>query len=185
MFVWVILGVSVLLIAIFLIGIYNTLVQLRQRVQNAWSQVDVQLKRRYDLIPNLVQTVKGYAQHEKTTLDAVTRARNLAVNAENMQAQMQAENALTGALRSLFAVAEAYPELKADKNFLQLQSELSDMESRIAYSRQFYNDTVQKFNTKIEVFPNNLLAGPFGFAQADYFSLQEEPMAREAVRVEF
>jgi LemA protein len=160
-------------------------VQLRQRVQNAWSQVDVQLKRRYDLIPNLVNAVKGYAQHEKATLENVTQARNMAIAASNVRDQAQAENMLSGALKSLFAVAEAYPELKANTNFLQLQAELSDTESKIAFSRQFYNDTVQKFNTKIELFPNNLVAGMLGFQMVDYFTLQGEPAARQAVQVQF
>jgi LemA protein len=180
-----ILGVIVILLAVFLISVYNNLVQLRQRVQNSWAQVDVQLKRRYDLIPNLVGAVKGYAQHEKATLEGVTQARNMAMNAGNIQEQMQAENMLTGALRSLFAVAEAYPELKANTNFMQLQAELTDTESKIAFSRQFYNDTVQKFNTKIELFPTNLVAGMLGFAMVDYFNLQGEPDARQAVKVEF
>jgi len=180
-----ILGVIVILLAVFLISVYNSLVQLRQRVQNAWAQVDVQLKRRYDLIPNLVGAVKGYAQHEKATLEGVTQARNMAMNAGNIQEQMQAENMLSSALRSLFAVAEAYPELKANTNFMQLQAELTDMESKIAFARQFYNDTVQKFNTKIELFPTNLVAGMLGFAMVDYFNLQGEPDARQAVKVEF
>jgi LemA protein len=180
-----ILGVIVVLLAVFLISVYNNLVQLRQRVQNAWAQVDVQLKRRYDLIPNLVGAVKGYAQHEKATLEGVTQARNMAMNAGNIQEQMQAENMLSSALRSLFAVAEAYPELKANTNFMQLQAELTDTESKIAFARQFYNDTVQKFNTKIELFPTNLVAGMLGFAMADYFNLQGEPDARQAVKVEF
>jgi len=182
---FIILGVVVVLLAVFLIGIYNSLVQLRQRVQNAWSQVDVQLKRRYDLIPNLVNAVKGYAQHEKATFESVTQARNMAMNAGNLQEQMQAENMISNALRSLFAVAEAYPELKANTNFLQLQSELTDTEGKIAYARQFYNDTVQKFNTKVELFPNNLVAGMLGFAMVDYFTLQGEPDARQAINVEF
>ncbi|WP_198306657.1 LemA family protein [Dehalobacterium formicoaceticum] len=181
----IIIGVVLVLLAVFLVAIYNNLVQLRQRVQNSWAQVDVQLKRRYDLIPNLVNAVKGYAQHEKSTLETVTQARNMAINAGNLQEQMQAENMLSSALRSLFAVAEAYPELKANTNFLQLQAELSDTESKIAFSRQFYNDTVQKFNTKIELFPNNLVAGMLGFAMVDYFTLQGEPDARQAVKVEF
>ena len=181
----IIVGVIVVLLAVFLIGIYNSLVQLRQRVQNAWSQVDVQLKRRYDLIPNLVNAVKGYAQHEKATFETVTQARNMAMNAGSVKEQIQAENMISGALRSLFAVAEAYPELKANTNFLQLQSELSDTESKIAFARQFYNDTVQKFNTKIELFPNNLVAGMLGFAMVDYFTLQGEHDARQAVKVEF
>jgi LemA protein len=137
------------------------------------------------LFPNLVNAVKGYAQHEKATFESVTQARNMALNAGNLQEQMQAENMISNALRSLFAVAEAYPELKANTNFLQLQSELTDTESKIAYARQFYNDTVQKFNTKIELFPNNLVAGMLGFAMVDYFTLQGEPDARQAVKVEF
>lgn len=179
------IGVIVILLAVFLIITYNALVQLRQRVQNAWSQVDVQLKRRYDLIPNLVNAVKGYAQHEKTTLESVTQARNMAMAAGNVKDQARAENMLSGALKSLFAIAEAYPELKANTNFIQLQSELSDTESKIAFARQFYNDTVQKFNTKIEIFPNNLVAGMLGFQMVDYFTLQGEAEARQAVKVEF
>jgi LemA protein len=179
------MGILVVVLAVFLIGMYNGLVQLRQRVQNAWSQVDVQLKRRYDLIPNLVAAVKGYAQHEQATLEKVTQARNMALAAGNVREQAQAENMLSGALKSLFAVAEAYPELKANTNFLQLQAELSDTESKIAFSRQFYNDTVQKFNTKIELFPNNLFAGMLGFQMVDYFTLQGETEARQAVKVEF
>jgi LemA protein len=185
MVVWLAIGAVVVVIAVFLVGIYNGLVQLRQRVQNAWAQVDVQLKRRYDLIPNLVNTVKGYAQHEKTTLENVTQARNMAMSAQNIKDQAQAENMLSDALKSLFAVAEAYPELKANANFLQLQAELSDTESKIAFARQFFNDTVQKFNTKIEIFPNNLVAGMLGFQMADYFTLQGENEARQSVSVQF
>ncbi len=181
----IIIAVLVVFLAVFLIGIYNTLVQLRQRVQNAWSQVDVQLKRRYDLIPNLVNAVKGYAQHEQSTFETITRARNMAINAEDVKAQSQAENMLSGALKNLFAVAEAYPELKANTNFLQLQGELSDTENKISFARQFYNDTVQKFNTKIEIFPNNLVAGMLGFGGVDYFTLQGEPAERQAVEVKF
>ncbi len=182
---WIAIVILAVLLAVFLVSIYNSLVQLRQRVKNAWSQVDVQLKRRYDLIPNLVNTVKGYAQHEKSTLESVTQARNMAMAAGNVKEQAEAENMLSGALRSMFAVAEAYPELKANTNFLQLQGELSDTESKIAFARQFYNDTVQKFNTKIEVFPNNLVAGLLGFQMADYFTLQGEPETQQAVKVEF
>lgn len=185
MVIGAVIGVLVVLLGGFLIVTYNNLVQLRQRVQNAWAQVDVQLKRRYDLIPNLVNAVKGYATHEKTTLENVTQARNIAANAGTVREQINAENMLTGALRSLFAVAEAYPELKANTNFLQLQAELSDTESKIAFSRQFYNDTVQKFNTKIELFPTNLVAGLLGFGMVDYFNLQGEYEARQAVKVEF
>lgn len=179
------IGVVVLFVVMFLISVYNGLVRLRQRVKNSWSQVDVQLKRRYDLIPNLVNAVKGYAQHEKGTLEAVTEARTMALAAGTVKEQSQAENMLSGALKSLFAVAEAYPDLKANTNFLQLQTELSDTESKISFARQFYNDTVQKLNTKIELFPNNLVAGILGFQHADYFTLQGEPEARQTVKVEF
>jgi len=182
--IFIAIGV-VVLVAIFLISTYNSLVQLRQRVQNAWAQVDVQLKRRYDLIPNLVGAVKGYAQHEQATLENVTKARNMAIAAGNVKEQIQAENMLSGALKSLFAVAEAYPDLKANTNFLQLQTELTDTESKIGFARQFYNDTVQKFNTKIEMFPTNLFASILGFGIVDYFNLQAETEARQAVKVEF
>ncbi len=178
-------GVFILLMLVFFITTYNSLVKLRQRVQNAWAQVDVQLKRRYDLIPNLIATVKGYAGHEQETLERVTQARNMAANAGSRQEQIQGENMLSGALRSLFAVAEAYPDLKSNTNFLQLQNELGDTESKIAFSRQFYNDTVQKLNTKIEVFPTNLIASMLGFGMVDYFNLQGEAEARQAVRVDF
>ena len=130
------------------VGFYNGLVNLRNRCENAWSQVDVQLRRRYDLIPNLVETVKGYAKHEKETFQKVTEARNMAINAESVKEQEQAENMLTGTLKSLFAVAENYPDLKANQNFLMLQEELAGTEGKIAYSRQFYNDCVMKYNTK-------------------------------------
>lgn len=184
MLIGVLAGLLLIVVA-FLIATYNKLVQLRQRVQNAWSQVDVQLKRRYDLIPNLVNTVKGYAQHEKDTLERVTQARNMAIEAGNITDQAKAENMLSGALKSLFAVAEAYPELKANTNFMQLQTEISDTESKISYARQFFNDTVQIFNTKIEVFPNNLVAGMMGFQMVDYFTLQGEVEARQNVKVNF
>ena len=180
-----IVGALVLLLGLFLIITYNGLVKLRQRVQNAWSQVDVQLKRRYDLIPNLVNTVKGYATHEKETFENVTRARTMAMGAGTVADQSQAENMLSGALKTLFAVAENYPDLKANTNFVKLQDELTDTESKIAFSRQFYNDIVQKFNTKIELFPTNLVAGMLGFQKADYFTLQGEPEARQAVQVNF
>lgn len=181
-----IITISVLLVLfIFLIVTYNSLVQLRQRLQNAWSQVEVQLKRRYDLIPNLLNTVQGYAAHEKGTFEEITRVRSQAISATSVAEQSQAENRLSQALRSLFAVAENYPELKANTNFLQLQEELSSTESKIAYSRQFYNDTVQKYNTRIELFPTNLVAGILGFGAAEYFTLQDEPEARQTVEVKF
>lgn len=181
----IIAGALLVAFIVFLIATYNNLVQLRQRLRNAWSQVDVQLKRRYDLIPNLVSTVQGYAAHEKETLEEIARMRSQAMAATSVSEQSQAEGMLSGALRRLFAVAENYPELKANTNFMQLQEELSSTESKIAYSRQFYNDTVQKFNTRLELFPTNLVAGMLGFGMADYFTLQNEPEARNVVQVKF
>ena len=165
---------------------YNGLVKSRNRVDNAWSQIDVQLKRRYDLIPNLVETVKGYAAHERQTLEAVTNARSNAINAQesgNVAQQAQAENVLSGALKSLFAVAESYPDLKANQNFLQLQEELTSTEDRIAYARQFYNDSVLNYNNKIQVFPRNVLAGVFNFEKREYF--EGDPEASGPVKVQF
>lgn len=173
----------VLLLAVFVISAYNGLVTLRQRVKNAWAQVDVQLKRRYDLIPNLVNTVKGYASHERETFEQITRARSQAMGAQTVDEQAGAENMLTGALKTLFAVAENYPELKADRNFRQLQEELTNTESKIAFARQFYNDTVQKYNIRTQVFPSNLIAGLFGFTGKAYFNV--EGAEREAVEVRF
>ncbi len=181
---WVIIAVVVLVI-VFLIATYNRLVSLRQRIKNAWAQIEVQLKRRYDLIPNLVNTVKGYASHEKETFESVTRARNMAIQAKDVNEQAGAENMLSGALKSLFAVAESYPALKADANFRQLQEELTNTEGKIAFSRQFYNDTVMNYNTTIQRFPTVLIAGMFGFLKENYFNLDEEAAAREAVKVEF
>lgn len=173
-----------LLLAVFAaIGIYNRLVTLRNRVDNAWSQIDVQLRRRYDLIPNLVETVKGYAAHEKETLDKVISARNAAMGAQTVKEHSDAENMLTGTLRSLFAVAEAYPDLKANQNFLMLQEELSGTESKIAYARQFYNDSVMTFNTAIQQFPGNVFASVFGFSAREYFEI--EAAAAEAPKVSF
>ncbi len=173
----------VLLVVVAFIGIYNRLVVLRNRVDNAWSQIDVQLKRRYDLIPNLVETVKGYAAHESQTLQRVTEARNMAINATGVREQGQAENMLTGALKSLFAVAEAYPELKANQNFMMLQEELSGTESKIAYARQFYNDSVLQYDNALEMFPTNIMASMFNFQPKPYF---EAPAAdREPVKVSF
>lgn len=181
---WAILGI-VALIVVSLVGIYNRLVTLRQRIKNAWAQIEVQLKRRYDLIPNLVNTVKGYATHEQETFMKVTEARNMAIQAKDVGEQAGAENMLSGALKTLFAVAENYPELKADANFRQLQEELTNTEGKIAFSRQFYNDTVMTYNTSIEKFPTVLIAGMFGFHKEEYFNLDEEAEARQAVTVEF
>jgi len=176
--------VLLLVLVVAVIALYNRLIVLRNRVDNAWSQIDVQLRRRYDLIPNLVETVKGYAKHEQETFEKVTQARNMAINAGSVAEQGAAENMLTGALKSLFAVAEAYPELKANTNFMQLQEELTGTESKIAYARQFYNDSVMSFNTAIQSFPANLLAGVFGFTGREYFEI-ELAEARETPQVSF
>lgn len=172
---WVFPGFIVLVFAVivFLIGLYNRLIVLRNRVDNSWAQIDVQLKRRWDLIPRLVETVKGYMQHEASTLEAVIAARNFATNAHGVAEQGQAENQLAGALKSLFAVAEAYPDLKADVGFQKLQDELTGTEDKIAYARQFYNDSVMSFNTAIQSFPANVVAGMFGFAVREYFEIDQ------------
>ena len=179
---FVIIGVIVLLILFLWFG-YNKLVRLRNQVEAAWSQIDVQLKRRYDLIPNLVETVKGYAAHERETLEAVTAARQQAINAEGVENQAQAENMLTATLRQLFAVSEAYPDLKANQNFLALQEELTGTEGRIAFARQFYNERVLVYDNALEQVPTNLLAGMFNFEQRQYFEAEEA--SRQPVRVDF
>lgn len=181
----IIVIVLLLLIGVFLMVTYNSLVILRQRVQNSWSQIDIQLKRRHDLIPNLVEIVKGYAKHEQETFEKVTAARTSAISAQNINEQLAAENILSGALKSLFAVAEAYPELKANTNFLELQSQLTDTEDKISFARQFYNDTVQKFNTKIELFPFNLIAGFLGFEMVSYYSLGPSSSERDSLKINF
>jgi len=182
-------GLIVILVAfglavIFAIGIYNRLVTLRNRCDNSWAQVDVQLRRRYDLIPNLVETVKGYAKHEREVFQKVTEARSQAINAGTVKDQGAAENMLSGALKSLFAVVENYPDLKANQNFLMLQEELAGTEGKIAYARQFYNDNVMQFNLKQQVFPSNIIASMFNFKEKEYFEI-EEPEAREPVEVKF
>jgi LemA protein len=181
--VGIIVGVLVVLVILVFILSYNGLVRLRNRIDNAWSQIDVQLKRRYDLIPNLVETVKGYAAHERQTLESVTQARANAINAQGPQQQAEAENVLSGALKSLFAVAEAYPDLKANQNFLSLQEELTSTEDRVAYARQFYNDSVLSYNNKLQTFPRNVIAGMFNFEKREYF--EGEPEATGPVRVQF
>jgi LemA protein len=173
---WIILGVIVL-IALFGIVVYNRLVSLRQTVNQAWSDISVQLKQRHDLVPNLVETVKGYAAHERGTLEAVTQARNAAVSAASPEAQAKAENMLTGALRQLFALSEAYPDLKANQNFLQLQSDLSDIENKIAASRRFFNNAVQEYNTSTQTFPAVFFAGALGFAPRTFFEVDESERA--------
>ncbi len=180
-------GLAFLLVLLALVAVvvlYNRLVVLRNRVDNAWSQIDVQLRRRYDLIPNLVETVKAYAKHESETFEKVTQARNAAISAGSVKEQGQAENMLTETLKSLFAVAEAYPELKANQNFMMLQEELSGTEGKIAYARQFYNDSVMSYNTSTQTFPANLLAGAFGFSLRDYFEI-ELAEAKEPPKVAF
>lgn len=174
-----------LLIFFALVGVmlYNSLVSSRNRVDNAWAQIDVQLKRRHDLIPNLVETVKGYAAHEKSTFDAVITARNAAMHSGGVAETAANENMLSGALKSLFALSEAYPDLKANQNFLQLQEELTSTEDRISYARQFYNDEVRKYNTKIQSVPTNLVAGMGGFTIREYFEIDEAD--KENVQVKF
>ena len=180
---WIIVAVLVVLV-IVLIGIYNSLVRKRIRCQEAWSQIDVQLKRRYDLIPNLVETVKGYAAHEADTLERVIKARQQAIDASGVVDQAKAENFLTGALGKLFALSESYPNLKANENFMQLQEELTSTENRISFSRQHYNDSAAVYNTARETFPNSIVANSFGFKKQDYFEL-EDAAAREVPKVSF
>jgi len=183
MIFFIVIAGLVLLLIVFLIATYNGLVQLRNRIEAAWAQIDVQLKRRFDLIPNLVETVKGYAAHEQGTFEKVTQARNMAMNATGPAEAAQADNMLSGALKSLFAVSEAYPDLKANQNFLNLQEELTATEDKISYARQFYNDTVYKYNTKIQSVPANLIAGPFHFTEREYFEADDD--SRGPVKVSF
>jgi LemA protein len=182
---WIVLG-AIALLVIWVIIIYNGLVAMRQRVNQAFADVDVQLKQRHDLVPNLVETVKGYASHERGTLEAVVQARNAAMTAQGPAQMAQAENMLTGALRQLFALSEAYPDLKANQNFQQLQMELSDLENKIAAARRFFNNAVQEYNTGIQQFPAVLLAGPTGFTQKEFFDLgAERATAGQAPQVKF
>ena len=174
----------VVLALLWIVGAYNGLVRLRNQLENAWAQIDVQLKRRHDLIPNLVETVKGYAKHESGTLERVIQARNIAVNAKSVGDRAEAENVLTGALKSLFAVAEAYPDLKANQEFMRLQEELTSTENKVAFARQFYNDSVMTYNTHIQVFPTNLIATMFNFGHRDFFEVKAEE-EREAPKVQF
>ena len=182
---WLVVGIAilVLLIATFLVVLYNRLVRLRNRTENAWAQVDVQLRRRYDLIPNLVETVKGYASHERATFEEVTKARTAAQQARTVPEQAVAENMLTAAIGRLFAVAEDYPELRATENFQQLQSQLEDTEQKIAVARQVYNDAVLTYDTALETVPTNIVGDAFNFEEKPYFEI-EEPI-REAPRVQF
>lgn len=182
---WVILGV-VAAIVIWAISIYNRLVAMRQRTNQAFADIDVQLKQRHDLIPNLVETVKGYATHERGTLEAVVKARQVAMSAPGVEQKVAAENMLTGALRQLFALSEAYPDLKANANFQQLQAELSDIENKLAASRRFFNNAVQEYNTGIEQFPASLFASMFGFVHREFFDVGEaRPQLEQAPSVKF
>jgi LemA protein len=179
---YIIGGVGVLAL-VFLWSLYNTFVTLKARIEEAWSQIDVQLKRRTDLIPNLVESVKGYAKHEKSVFENVTKARSSLMKAETPGEMAKANDQLSGALKSLFAVAESYPQLRANENFLQLQKELSDTEDKVAYARQFYNSTVMEYNVKIRVFPNALIASAFAFKEQPFFNATEEE--RKGVKVQF
>ncbi len=183
MIVILILLAVVVVVVLYLVVAYNGLVRLRNRIENAWAQIDVQLQRRYDLIPNLVETVKGYAAHEKGVFEQVTQARASAIGAHGVAAQAEAETGVTSALKSLFAVAEAYPDLKANQNFVALQEELSGTEGKIAYARQFYNDTVQGYNTKIQQFPTVFIARTMGFEEREYF--EADDTSRGPVSVKF
>ncbi len=187
--VWVIVGVVVGVVVLLAIGLwvtYNALVRLRNQVKNAWAQIDVQLKRRHDLIPNLVETVKGYMKYERATYEAVTNARNLAQKAvgTGVEAQAKAETELSGALARLLAVVENYPDLKANQNFLALQEELTSTENKISFSRQYYNDSVLGYNNRIQMFPSNMVAGAFGFRAGEFFEVTV-PAEREAPKVSF
>ncbi len=179
---WILLGLVVVLVVAAVV-LYNGLVELRKRIESAWAQIDVQLRRRYDLIPNLIETVKGYAGHERDTLEQITRARASAAAAGGVAEQARADDQLSSALKSLFAVSEAYPELEADQGFLQLQEDLSATEGRVAYARQFYNDTVRRYNTRIESFPSLVLARALQFRPRECF--QADGAARRPVQVDF
>ncbi|GBE04536.1 MAG TPA: LemA family protein [Nitrospirae bacterium] len=179
----VLLGILGLLVVAFVV-LYNTLIRLKVRVKNAWSQIDVQLKRRHDLIPNLVETVKGYAVHEKETLENVTKARAQAAGASDIKERAQAENLLTGALRQLFAVVENYPNIKANQNFLSLQEELTTTENKIAFARQYYNDEVMRFNTSIQTVPQNIIAQMFSFKKSEFLEI-EDPRDKRVPAVKF
>lgn len=179
----IVLVIIVVVLAVWVIAIYNGLIRLKNRVDEAWSDIDVQLKRRYDLIPNLVNTVKGYAAHEKEVFEKVTEARSRAMSAGSAADKAEAENMLSDTLKSLFAVAESYPDLKANQNFLELQRELTDTEDKIQASRRFYNGNVRDFNTKIEVFPNNIFAKMLSFVKREFF--EAEGAEKENIKVEF
>jgi len=175
----------IIAIAVIAIILYNSLIRSKNQVDEAWSDIEVQLKRRYDLIPNLVETVKGYAKQESSVLENVTKARNMAMNAGSMQEKLKDENMLSGALKSLFAVSEAYPDLKSNTNFMQMQRDLTDTEDKIQAARRFYNGTVRDFNTKVQVFPTNLFASIFGFKVREFFDIDEKGPEGQPVKVQF
>ena len=183
MWLWILLGIIVLLI-IFVISVYNSLVTLRQRVKNSWSQIDVQLQRRFDLVPNLVECVKGYMEHEKEVLEKVTSLRTSWANAATVSEKAQLDNELSSALKTIMAVSENYPDLKANQSFSELQEELRNTENKISYSRQFYNDTVTRYNTKLELFPSNIIASMFHFTGETLFEAESDE-ARKNVKVDF
>ncbi len=180
---WIIPIVIVVLLIIYVIAVYNSLVSLRNKVGDQFSQIDVELKRRFDLVPNLIETIKGYTKHEKETFKEVVEARNTYANANGMGEQLKADGELTNAINKLFALAEDYPELKANENFMELQNELSEIEQKIVYARGFYNDSVLKLNNKIEMFPSNIIASMFGFKKREYFEASSNE--RENVKVKF
>ena len=180
---WIIVIILVVLLVLYVISIYNSLVSLRNKVRDQFSQIDVELKRRFDLVPNLVEVVKGYAKHEKETLEEVINARNSYVSADNMGEQLKADGEITKAISKIFALSESYPDLKANTNFNNLQSELSEIEQKIVYARQFYNDAVLNLNNKIEMFPSNIIANMFNFKQEEFF--EADVSERENVKVKF
>lgn len=180
---YIFLGILIVLVVV-IVGVYNNLVALKMRVKNAFSQIDTQLKRRFDLIPNLVETVKGYAKHESETLEKVIASRNSFSNATSIEDKANANNALTNSLKSIFALSESYPDLKANENFLNLQTELTSTEDKVSFARQFYNDTVQKYNTSIMTFPNNVIASMFKFSEEKFFETEKEE-ERDPVKVSF
>ena len=183
MALWIILGIIAVLV-IWVIGVYNSLVKAKNKVSNAFAQIDTQLQRRFDLIPNLVETVKGYAGHEEKVFTEVAAARSGYMNATTAHDKMEADNQLTGTLKTLFAVAESYPELKANTNFMDLQTQLKGTEDKVSFARQFYNDTVQKYNDSLLIFPNNIIAGMFGFKEGEFFKVDSEE-AKKAPKVQF
>jgi len=179
---YILIGLGILVA--FIVGVYNRLIKLRVKVNEGWADIETQLKRRYNLIPNLVETVKGYAKHEKSTFEEVTKQRNMAMHATNPEAKAQAENMLSSTLKSIFALSENYPELKANQNFMDLQSSLKEIEEHIQLSRRYYNATVRDYNTSIQVFPNNIIAGPFGFTKKEFFEIENKE-ERKNVKVSF